>query len=225
VAGTDSARLEPFYRPGTMTTYAVKWREPDGQTFVGRLALGPRAIRLVGRGRGSEGSAVERRIGYDELRGLRIGSRGIERLDGRPSLVVDRDDGSYLVADAGLGAPVVQELADRLTDLRREAPHTATVVVPLRQGAFARVLELVADGPPFDPAETALTRHELLLTEREAIFRFEAASEDGLAQLLGRFDLASAAEAWGELVSGPPRLATPAYAWERPELPGVGLGF
>jgi hypothetical protein len=208
-----------------MTTYAVKWREPDGQTFVGRLALGPRAIRLVGRGRGAEGPAVDRRIGYDELRGLRIGSRGMERLDGRPSLVVDRADGSYLVADAGLGAPVVQELADRLTDLRREAPHTATVVVPLQPGALGRVLELVGKGPPFDPAETALTRHELLLTEREAIFRFEAATEEGLTQLLGGFDLASAAQAWGELVAGPPRVAIPAYAWERPDLPGVGLGF
>jgi hypothetical protein len=225
VAGTDSGRWGPFYRSGTMTTYAVKWREPDGQTFVGRLALGPRALRLIGRGRGAGGSAVERRIGYDELRGLRIGSRGAERLDGRPSLVVDRADGSYLVADAGLGAPVVQELADRLTDLRREAPHTATVVVPLRQGALARVLELVAQGPPFDPDETPLIRHELLLTEREAILRFEAATEDGLAQLLGSFDLAAAVAAWGELVAGPPRLAATAYAWERPELPGVGLGF
>ena len=208
-----------------MTTYAVKWREPDGQTFVGRLAFDPRAIRLVGRGRGAEGAPVERRIGYDELRGLRIGSGGADRLDGRPSLVVDRADGSYLVADAGLGAPVVQELADRLSDLRREAAHAATVVVPLRPGALARVLELAALGPPFDPAETALTRHELLVTEREAIFRFEAATEDGLAQLLSRFDLASAARVWSDLAAGPPRLATTAYSWERSELPGVGLGF
>jgi hypothetical protein len=208
-----------------MTTYAVKWREPDGQTFIGRLVLDPHAIQLVGRGRGADGSAVERRIGYDELRGLRIGSRGVERLDGRPSLVVDRADGSYLVADAGLGAPVVQELADRLGDLRQEAPHTATVVVPLRPGALDRVLELAAQGPPFDPAETPLTRHELIVTEREAIFRFEAADEHGLARLLGRFDLASAAAVWGELVAGPPRLATTAYSWERAELPRVGLGF
>ena len=55
--------------------------------------------------------------------------------------------------------------------------------------------------------------------------RFEAATEDGLAQLLSRFDLAGAARVWSDLAAGPPRLATTAYSWERAELPGVGLGF
>ena len=106
-----------------MTTYAVKWREPDGQTFVGRLALGPRTLRLVGRRPGAEGPTVDRQIGYSELQGLRIGSRGADRLDGRPALVVERADGPYLVADAGMGAPIVQELVERLADLRLAAPR------------------------------------------------------------------------------------------------------
>lgn len=208
-----------------MTTYAVKWREPDGQTFVGRLALGPRALRLVGRRRGADGAPVERQFGYDELRELRVGSRGDDRLDGRPALVVERADGPYLVTDAGIGAPIVQELVARLADLRSGAPRRATVVVPLREGSLERVRELVADGPPFDPAETPLLRHELLLTPGEAIFVFEAATEEGLGLLLGRLDLIAAAAAWADVVAGPPRLATAVYAWERPELPGVGLGF
>jgi hypothetical protein len=101
-----------------VTTYAVKWREPDGQTFIGRLALGPLAFRLEGRRRGPEGPAVNRRFGYEELRGLRIGSRGADRLDGRPALVVERLDGAYLVAGAGIGAPIIQELGERLAALR-----------------------------------------------------------------------------------------------------------
>ncbi len=101
-----------------MSTYAVKWREPDGQIFIGRLALGPRAFHLEGRRRGAEGSAVDREFDYEELRGLRIGSRGTDRLDGRPALVVERPDGPYLVADAGMGAPIVQELGERLAALR-----------------------------------------------------------------------------------------------------------
>jgi hypothetical protein len=101
-----------------VTTYAVKWREPDGQTFIGRLALGPRAFRLEGRQRGAEGPAVNRRFGYEELRGLRIGSRGADRLDGRPALVVERPEGAYFVAGAGMGAPIVQELGERLGALR-----------------------------------------------------------------------------------------------------------
>lgn len=199
-----------------MTTYAVKWREPDGQTFIGRLALGPRALRIEGRRRGAEGPAVERQFGYDELQGLRLGSRA-ERLDGRPALVVEQPEGAYLVADAGMGAPIVQELADRLADLRLAAPRKATVVVPLEEGAIDRVRELVSHGPPFDPAETPLTRHELLLTPREAIFVFEAETEGELRALLSQLDIWAAAAAWGELVAGPPRLADIAYAWESPE--------
>ena len=98
-----------------MKTYAVKWREPDGRTFIGRLALGPYALRLDGRRRGAGEPAVHRRFGYEALHGLRVGSR--DRLDGRPALVVERPDGTYLVADAGMGAPIVQELVDRLTEL------------------------------------------------------------------------------------------------------------
>jgi hypothetical protein len=224
VAATDSRRRDGAYRPVIVTTYAVKWREPDGQTFVGRLALGSRALLLDGRRRGASGPAVERRFGYEELRGLRIGSGGADRLDGRPALVVERCDGNYLVADAGLGAPIVQELVERISDLRLCAARRAVVVVPLQDGALVRVRELVSHGPPFDPGETGLTRHELLLTPSEAIFVFEAESEDGLALFLSRLDL-SAAAAWGELVAGPPRLAECAFSWERSELPGVGLGF
>jgi hypothetical protein len=100
------------------------------------------------------GPPVERRFGYDDLRGLRIGS-GADRLDGRPALVVERSDGRYLVADAGLGAPIVQELVERLSDLRLCASRRAIVVVPLHDGALERVSELVSHGPPFDPGRRA----------------------------------------------------------------------
>jgi hypothetical protein len=108
-----------------VTTYAVTWREPDGRTFVGRLALGPRALRLEGRRRGADEPAVERRFGYRELRGLRVGTRGVDRLDGRPTVVVERAEGPYVVAGAGMGAPIVHELADRLAVLRLSASPTA----------------------------------------------------------------------------------------------------
>ena len=88
-----------------MATYAVKWREPDGQTFVGRLALNLRALRLDGRG-------VTRELAYDRLCGSRA-----DRLDGRPALVLERADGRYLVAGVGTGGPVVQELVDRISEL------------------------------------------------------------------------------------------------------------
>jgi hypothetical protein len=207
-------------------TYGVKWREPDGRTYVGRLALGPRTLRLEGRE--PNGPAVDRQIGYDELQGMWLGSRGDERLDGRPALVVERADGRYLVTSAGMGAGIVQELVERLAQLRTAAPRRATVLVPLKPDAVDRVRELVVHGPPFDPVETALTRHQLLLTPEEAIFVFEAQTEEGLTQLLSELDIWAAAVAWQDLVAGPPRLAEVAYAWERPEphvVPAIGLGL
>ena len=55
------------YSARTVKTYAVKWREPDGQTFIGRLALGQHTLRLDGRRRGAEEPAVNRQFGYEEL--------------------------------------------------------------------------------------------------------------------------------------------------------------
>ncbi len=52
---------------------------------------------------------------------MRIGSGGADRLDGRPALVVERPDGPYLVAGAGTGAPIVQELGERLAALSAAA--------------------------------------------------------------------------------------------------------
>ena len=99
------------------TTYAVKWREPDGRTYLGRLSLGTCA--LVSRGV-DRADPVDRQIGYDEILGLRVGGRA-DRFDGQPALVVDRADGRYLVTSAGLGAGIVQEVIDRLHALRRTA--------------------------------------------------------------------------------------------------------
>ena len=129
-----------------MTTYAVKWREPDGQTFIGRLTLGPLTLRLDGRRRGVEESPVSRQFGYEELRGLRIGSRGADRLDGRPALVVERPDGTYLVAGTGMGAPIVRELVDRLADLRPSrqpavSPQPACAPTRMETGGIGSTLE------------------------------------------------------------------------------------
>ncbi len=101
-----------------MRTYAVTWREPDGQTYVGRLTLGLLTLGLDGRLRGAEEPPVRRQFGYEGLRSLRLGGRGAERLDGRPALVVQRPEGTYLVGDAGMGAPILQELVERVSELR-----------------------------------------------------------------------------------------------------------
>jgi hypothetical protein len=207
-------------------TYAVKWREPDGRTYLGRLALGAQTMRFEGRVQ--DGPAVNRQIAYREILGLRVGSRGTDRLDGQPSLVIERADGRYLATSAGAGVGIVQELADRVAGLRGGARRRATVVVPLQAGTSAAARELVAHRPPFDLPSTALTQHQLLLTEHEAIFVLEAQSEESLAALLGQLDIGSAAVGLRGLAAGPPRMAEVVDAWERPEprlVPAAGHGL
>jgi hypothetical protein len=225
-AAHDRGPAAHAYSETVKRTYAVKWREPDGQTYLGRLTLGPRTIRLEGRE--PDGPAVDRQIGYEEVRNLRVGSSGPSRLDGRPTLVVERADGQYLLASAGMGAGIVQELVERIAGLRLVGPRRAILVAPLKEGAGDRVRELAGHGPPFAPADTALTRHQLLLTDQEAIFVFEAQTEEGLKAVLNQVDIWAAAVTWQDLVDGPPRLAEVAYAWERPEprvVPAIGLGL
>jgi hypothetical protein len=110
------------------TSYAVKWREPSGQSFLGRLELGPKALVLEGRN-GAE-DAVVRTIGLEELDGFRLGQARGEQLDGRPTLVVRHADGDVLVTTAVMHAGVLQELVHRLSELRLQALRGALDVVP-----------------------------------------------------------------------------------------------
>jgi hypothetical protein len=204
------------------TSYAVKWREPSGREYLGRLEFGPTALVLEGRNGGEE--AVRRTIGFDELRRFRLGENVEERLGGQQTLVVERPGGDFVIASTVMQAGVLQELVHRLSELRLLAPRRVTVVVPLKEGAIEQARELAEQGPPFDPVDTPLVRHQLLLTPSEAIFVFEADSEFGLEGLLGQLDVWAAASAWRDLVGGAPRLAEVAYAWERPAALGAANG-
>jgi hypothetical protein len=99
------------------TSYAVKWREPSGHTFLGRLEFSAEAVVLEGRN-GSEG-AVVRTIDFHGLRGFRLAETADERLDGQTTLVVERPRGNFLVTSSVVHAGVVQELVHRLSELRK----------------------------------------------------------------------------------------------------------
>src|SRR5262245_9588358 len=95
-------------------------------------------------------------------------------------------------------------------------PEGFAVVVPIVEGAAAAVAELLEAGPPFDPDETGLSRHEVFVSSDEVIFVFE--SRDGVESLEAMIAEPGAdvvADAWQLHMAGPPRLARPAYVWER----------
>jgi hypothetical protein len=94
------------------------------------------------------------------------------------------------------------------------------IVGRLRSGAYARALELVRAGPPFDPATHGFDHHAVYLSADEAIFVFEATAEVEwrLDDLIGDFrehGLQDAFEAWRPLLDGEPRLAREEYTWQR----------
>jgi hypothetical protein len=93
------------------------------------------------------------------------------------------------------------------------------LLLPLKPGATGRARDLLKHGPPFDPAEAGLERHQVFLAEDEAIFVFEADAGDAVERLAADESIWQAAAGWGDLVAGPPRLADQAYAWSRPHPP------
>ena len=90
------------------------------------------------------------------------------------------------------------------------------IVVPLREGAHEEARTLIDEGPPFKFEGTRFDRHDVYLTQHEAVFVFEA---PGVAATL---DLAAespqlwrAAAAWEKLLADRPRTAATAYSWRR----------
>jgi hypothetical protein len=144
-------------------------------------------------------------------------------------LTLERRGGERLLVAPVAQAGLLSELAERLTELQVQA-HADTriaVVVPIKEHLLPIALALVGDGPPFDPDLAGLARHEVFVTDSEVVFVFETPDgSDGLERLLAEPWLWRAAADWADVVAGPPRVATAAYAWAGGAAPvGVGLGF
>jgi hypothetical protein len=198
-------------------SYAAIWREPGGAIAHGKAVLSPQALRLDGVA--ADGQLSRREIPYTEIEGVRIGRGHDERLNSRPTLVLERVSAPPLQLDV-LGAGMLFELADLLAALtlaRRERYQPVILIVPLKQHAIERAQTLIAEGPPFDPEEKGLERHEVFLTDQEAVFLFEGPNAAEIVQRLARDpNTWRAAVKWRRLLAGAPRLAHSAYTWQRP---------
>lgn len=144
----------------------------------------------------------------------------MERIDGRPSVVLERIGQVPVTIATVAQSSLVGEIAERLAEfqLGAAAPRRLVLVLPLRAGAQDAVRDLLAQGPPIDLEEVPeLDRHEVLLTSDEVIFVFESEQgADTIAALLARSEFWHAAADWQEHVGGPPRLAEESYSWARP---------
>lgn len=197
-------------------TYGVVWRDGVAPLATGKLELLSGGLRLDG----VEGAMD---ISYEDLAGVHVGRTAAERINGRPSVVVERIGHVPVTIGTVAQSSLVGEIAERLAALKlgAGAPRRLALVVPLRPGADEAVRALLADGPPFDPESIPeLDRHEVFLTPDEVVFVFESdRGSDTLAALLARPDFWQAAGSWEQHVAGPPRLAESAYAWVRADVP------
>jgi hypothetical protein len=90
------------------STYAVVWREGGEPLGRGRLQLRPGALELDGL---AGPTHVTREIHYDELTAVRVGRSSADRLNGHPSLVLERAGGKTIVIASVSPQGVVAELA------------------------------------------------------------------------------------------------------------------
>jgi len=197
-----------------METYAVSWCRDAGDAHSGRLELAPGRLAFAN-------GATAETIAYADLRSVRVGRSSADRISGRPTLVLELRSGET-IRIAGVGqAGIISELAEHLSSLLGEerVMSRAVVVLPLHEGMSEQAADLLRGGPPFDPEKVGLERHHVFLTEREAVFLFEADSRYAAEKLIGEGRFWSAASAWKDLVAGPPRLAEDAYSWIRPHVP------
>lgn len=102
---------------------------------------------------------------------------------------------------------------------RPDRSHLA-VVVPIAPGMRELASAAIAEGPPFDPRAAGIDFHQVLLTDREAIFVFGLApGEDHLERLLASEDLWAVVHWWERIADGPPQLAQVAYEWRAGDAP------
>jgi hypothetical protein len=203
-------------------SYGVVWREDALPLAAGKLELLPGALRFDGM---ADGRATTRKIGYESLARVRVGRSPADRLDGRPSLVLERRSGRPVTIASVTQSGVVAEIAERLASLQlgADARRRMAFILPLKDGAEEQARALLASGPPFDPADTALDRHEVFLTPSEAIFVFESRlGVAALEPLLADAALWTSAAGWADLLAGPPRIGDEVYSWERPARNGSG---
>jgi hypothetical protein len=197
-------------------SYGVVWRDGERPVVAGKLELLARGVRLEGRERSED-------IPYDRVAGVHVGRSPGERLDGRPSIVLERRGGEPLTISTVAQANLVGEIAERLAELqlRAQPARRLLVVLPLKPGSSDAVRALLESGPPFDPdAIGGLDRHEVFLTSSEVVFLFESRSGlDALTAVITQPTVWQAASSWREHLGGSPRVAEDVYAWSRSEEP------
>lgn len=148
------------------------------------------------------------------MTGADPGAAGLRSFHRR--IVVAHDAASAGTGDASaMDTLDISELARQVEALDvRAGRRRMAVVVPLEPGKREIAEAVLSEGPPFDPRAYGIDRHEVFLTDDEAIFVFEAEQGlYGLERILAENEFWEVLPAWEHTAAGPPRLAERAYGW------------
>lgn len=100
-------------KPSQSPSYAVTWRETGGPVRAGQLMLGSQDLRLEG---GTARSRISsRRILYSDVSAIETARRPVERIGGRPTIVLKRGGHALLAIACVDGPGCLHELAERLS--------------------------------------------------------------------------------------------------------------
>lgn len=94
------------------TSYAVLWRWADGPLCAGELELNEHFLRLEGGYR--DGRQVSLGIAYEDVEKAFIGRAVRDRIDARPTLIVDVRGEPRLLVTSAVGLGMIHEMAERL---------------------------------------------------------------------------------------------------------------
>lgn len=93
-------------------TYGVVWQEDGAPLSRGKLELLPDALHLDGV---TGSTPAVREIAYDDLAAVRVGRAASERLDGRPTLMLELGSGARVVIASVAQSGIATELVERLS--------------------------------------------------------------------------------------------------------------
>lgn len=201
--------------------FAVVFREGTAQA-TGRLDVEPDRLLLHGVCAAGE---LTLEIPCSELREVRVVQSPRERLNGLRTLVLERSRGPAIQV-APLGVAFVPEIVSLLSSLTNRGGDALAVRVALKEGCLERARELLAKGPPLDPASLGLSGHEVYLHEGEAVFVFRGSDVRArVSKALAHPAVWRAGLAWQRCFAAAPQLVdaahvwldpTPAYTWSAP---------
>ena len=193
--------------------FAVAFREGTAEAS-GRLDVEPERLLLQG---GSARGELTLEIPCSELREVRVAQSPNERLNGYRTLVLERSRGPAIQV-APLGVAFMPEIVSLLSSLTNRNGDELAVRVSLKEGCLGRARELLAKGPPLDPAKLGLSGHEVYLREGEAVFVFRGSDvQTRISRALAHPAVWRAGLAWQRCFATAPKIVDAAEVWLEPE--------